>query len=145
MSGTVSGKEEVNNIPPLSLRTGSGARETNIVQDKELLWKNVLLACHRMHDEPYSHFLPIQQHTEEGITLHREDEGPIFHRDYLHLASGQSTFPTHHPRAAPTNSEHHSLSFYLLNLCAHLSSTQVRSNMEQLSNRSLFHRESRRS
>lgn len=66
VSGTTCGKERVNNIPPLCLQIGSRARGTNIVQNKKLHWKNVLLTRYRMDDEPYSFTLPAYSAAHRG-------------------------------------------------------------------------------
>lgn len=107
VSGTGCGKEGVNNIPPLRLRIGSGARETNIVQDKELLWKNVLLACHRMMSP--IHTSCLLRSTQRKVPYYTEKmKGPYFTVTTCTWPGVNPTFPRHHPRVAPTNSQHHS-------------------------------------
>lgn len=99
-----------------------------------------------LDDETYSHFLPIQQDTE-GTLLYKEDEGPVSVTVTICIWPGVNpTLDTIREQHQQTpNTVLHSLSLYLLNLCVHLSSTQVRSSMEHLSYWFLFHRESRSS
>lgn len=137
VSGTACGKEMVNNIPPLCLRTGSRARETNTVQNKKLRWQNVLLACNRTDDEPYSFTLPAYSAAHRRryhITLRR---WALYIQFWL-IVPGKGSIPPNADMSKSIyqqtpNSTLHSLSLYLLNLCAHLASIQVRSNMKRLS------------
>lgn len=105
---------------------GSRARKSNLVQDRQWLWKDVPLACHGTHDESSPCFLWTLPHAEEDSTSPREDRDLIFGQDSDYLARDQAHLlqtPSKSLYQLTPSTASHSLLSYLLNLRAYLAST----------------------
>lgn len=105
---------------------GSRARKSNTLQDRQWLWKDVLLACHGTQDESSPRFSWTPQHAEEGSPSPGEDGDLMFGRDSDYLARDQAQLlqtPSKSSDQLTPSTASHSLLSYLLNFHAYLAST----------------------